>query len=499
MTGAVEGSRQTKSPPRIDRLRGLSGKVLALAILFVMIGELLIFMPSLANYRVSWLKGRIAMAEVAALAVEAAPDNRISDDLRKELLSAAGVEVLALKRDQSRHLMLMADEPPTVVARYDLRDTRIFQLLFDAVTTMLAGGQRVITVVDKPPNMSGDEIELTMSEVPLFAAMVGYAVNILALSVLLSIIVAGFAFIALDRLLVVPIRRLTHSMVRFREQPEDQSRIIEPSDRNDEIGLAEQELEAMQRDLAGTLQQKSRLAALGLAVSKVSHDLRNMLATTQLISDRLSTVQDPTVQRVAPKLVSSLDRAIAFLAQTLVYGRAEEAPPRRDRFPFRQLVEEIIDMVVVQASSHTVLYNDVPAEVVVDADRDQLFRVLMNLVRNATEAFDAQGDPAIPSPTADGMVRITGWREGSVVMIEVRDNGPGVSQRAREHLFEAFRSSARTGGTGLGLAIASELVRAHGGDIRLVAEAARGAVFHISIPDRVAELRPGRRGQREAS
>jgi signal transduction histidine kinase len=498
MTGAVEGSRRTKSPPRVDRLRGLSGKVLALAILFVMIGELLIFLPSLANYRVGWLKGRIAMAEVAALAVEAAPDNQISDDLRKELLSAAGVEVVALKRDQSRHLVLTSKEPLTVVARYDLRETRIFQLLFDAVTTMLAGGQRVITVVDKPPNMSGDEIELAMSEAPLFAAMVGYAVNILALSVLLSIIVAGFAFITLDRMLVVPIRRLTQSMVRFREQPEDQSRIVEPSGRNDEIGLAEQELEAMQRDLAGTLQQKSRLAALGLAVSKVSHDLRNMLATTQLISDRLSSVQDPTVQRVAPKLVSSLDRAIGFLAQTLVYGRAEEAPPRRDRFPLRLLVEEVIDMVVVQASSRTVLYNDVPAEVVVDADRDQLFRVLMNLVRNATEALDAPEEPA-PSPPADGMVRITAWREGSVVMIEARDNGPGVSPRAREHLFEAFRSSARTGGTGLGLAIASELVRAHGGDIRLIAEAARGAVFHISIPDRVAELRPGRRGQREAS
>ena len=156
-------------------------------------------------------------------------------------------------------------------------------------------------------------------------------------------------------------------------------------------------------------------------------------------------------------------------------------------------------MVVVQASSHTVLYNDVPAEVVVDADRDQLFRVLMNLVRNATEAFDAQGDPAIPSPTADGMVRITGWREGSVVMIEVRDNGPGVSQRAREHLFEAFRSSARTGGTGLGLAIASELVRAHGGDIRLVARRPRRAVPHFDTRPVSPTLRPGRRGQREAS
>ena len=279
MTGAVEGPKSTKKPPPVAGLRGLSGKVLTLAIIFVMIGEILIFLPSLANYRVTWLKGRIAMAEVAALAVEAAPDNQISDDLRKELLSAAGVEVVALKRDQSRHLVLMTDEPSTVVARYDLRDNRTFQLLLDAVTTMLAGGHRVITVVDKPPSMSGDEIELAMSEAPLFAAMVGYAVSILALSVVLSIIVAGFAFIALDRMLVVPIRRLTQSMVRFREQPEDQSRIIEPSGRNDEIGLAEQELRAMQRDLAGTLQQKSRLAALGLAVSKVSHDLRNMLST----------------------------------------------------------------------------------------------------------------------------------------------------------------------------------------------------------------------------
>ena len=181
-----------------------------------MIGEILIFLPSLANYRVTWLKGRIAMAEVAALAVEAAPDNQISDDLRKELLSAAGVEVVALKRDQSRHLVLMTDEPSTVVARYDLRDNRTFQLLLDAVTTMLAGGHRVITVVDKPPSMSGDEIELAMSEAPLFAAMVGYAVSILALSVVLSIIVAGFAFIALDRMLVVPIRRLTQSMAASR-------------------------------------------------------------------------------------------------------------------------------------------------------------------------------------------------------------------------------------------------------------------------------------------
>jgi signal transduction histidine kinase len=288
-------------------------------------------------------------------------------------------------------------------------------------------------------------------------------------------------------------RRLTRNMLRFREDPEDPARVIAPSGRTDELGVAEAELAAMQSELSSMLQQKSRLAALGLAVSKVSHDLRNMLASAQLLSDRLSQVDDPTVQKLAPKLVSSIDRAIHLCAQTLKYGRVQEAPPRRERLAVRPLVEETIEAVLAQASDRIVVYNDVAADAEIDADREQLFRILANLVRNAVEALElALKEAALPG---EGVVRIRAWREGSVATVEVRDNGPGVPAKVRENLFKAFRGAGRSGGTGLGLSIAQELAHAHGGELRLIGEA-EGATFWVSIPDRVSELRPGRRGFR---
>ena len=98
----------------------------------------------------------------------------------------------------------------------------------------------------------------------------------------------------------------------------------------------------------------------------------------------------------------------------------------------------------------------------------------------------------------DGHVTISAWREGSVLTIEVRDNGPGIPERVRPKLFEAFQSAAKPGGVGLGLAIAAELIRAHGGEISLAGTGPGGTVFHVVVPDRVVELRPGRRGERRA-
>src|SRR5216684_4414202 len=111
----------------------------------------------------------------------------------------------------------------------------------------------------------------------------------------------------------------------------------------------------------------------------------------------------------------------------------------------------------------------------IDADPDQLFRVLLNLVRNAAQALENRPQ----SDVASMQIRITGRREGAVAIVEVSDTGPGVTAKAREHLFEAFQSTGRPGGSGLGLAIAAELVRAHGGDIHLV-EGTIGATFRIA-------------------
>ncbi len=474
-------------------LKGLSGKVLALTIVFVMLGEVLIFLPSIANFRIQWLKGRVAQAEIAALAAEAAPDRIVSTDLRSEILKGAGVLVVSLTRGDRRQLILRSDGDYMIDQSYDLRVIRWLPAITDAFRVLLTADSRVIGIVDKPPNMSGDMIEIALYEEPLRKAMYGYGFNIFVLSVILSLIVAGLVFVALNMVLVRPMQRLTRNMIAFRQNPEDGSRIIDPSERNDEIGVAERELHDMQTELASMLQQKSRLAALGLAASKVSHDLRNMLSSAQLISDRLASVNDATVQRFAPKLIQSLDRAIAFLTETLQFGRAQEPPPLRDRHKLREITDDVIESAVVQASSRIVLFNNVPADMLIDADRDQLNRVLTNLLRNAIQALEGM---QVESGLPEGHVAVKSWREGSVVTLEVRDNGPGIPEKLRPRLFEAFQSAAKPGGVGLGLAIASELIRAHGGEIRLAGTSAEGTAFHVMIPDRVAELRAGRRGER---
>jgi len=477
--------------------RGLSGKVLVMTIIFVLIGEVLIFLPSIANFRITWLKSRVAVAEVAALAVEAAQDNQISNMLKKELLRGAEVKIIALNKGSSRHLMLQADGDLMIEEKFDLRERQWIMPMVDAFAVLFRTKDRLIGITDHPPKMTGTDIEIALSEKPLRDAMLTFSVNILSLSIFLSFIVAAMVFLALNYVLVRPLRKFTLNMLRFADDPEDQSRIISPDDRQDEIGIAQRELKHMQVQLSTTLHQKSRLAALGLAVSKVSHDLRNMLASAQLLSDRLSMIDDPTVQKFAPKLISSLDRAIGFCEQTLKFGRANEHPPTRERFDLRPLAEEVIDAGVIQASNHVTLYNDIAADLVIDADREQLYRILMNLSRNAVQALES----SIKQGTAlrECSVRMKAWREGGVTTIEVRDNGPGVPARARKHLFEAFTGGARAGGTGLGLAISNELTRAHGGELRLITDADMGAVFWVVIPDRVVELHPGKRGKREVS
>jgi signal transduction histidine kinase len=297
-------------------------------------------------------------------------------------------------------------------------------------------------------------------------------------------------FLALHYLFVRPMWRITRNMVAFRADPENPSRVIARSGRRDEIGTAEEELGAMQRELASMLQQQSRLAALGLAVSKINHDLRNLLASAQLFSDQLSTSPDPKVQRFAPKLMRALERAIAFCQSTLSYGGAQEPPPERRTIQVEPLIEEVHEALGLGLDVPIRWIVAVERGLTMEADHDQLFRVLVNISRNAVQALEARGarDPA------RDQIRITGRREGSVVVIEVSDTGPGVPEKARTHLFQAFQGSARAGGTGLGLAIAAELVRAHGGEIRLV-PGTIGATFSITIPDRAVDL-DTRRGER---
>ena len=476
---ASENGRASRYVP------GLSAKLLLLTILFIMLAEVLVFVPSVSNFRRQWLAERLAAAHIASLAAEAAPGGQLPSMLRDELLERAKVKAIAVKHADARVLIIEMDMPADIDASYDLRNASWLTLIADALMVYVTPEDRVIRVVGEPGISAGELIDVVMGEAPLKAAMVRYSLDILGLSILISIITAALVYLSLDALLVKPMTKLTWNIVRFSERPEDPTRIIAPSSRRDEIGTAERELSTMQKELAETLSQKSRLAALGLAVSKISHDLRNMLSSAQLLSDRLITVKDPTVQRLVPKLIASLDRAIRLCAHTLDYGQAQETPPRRKRFQLAPLITEIGDSLGLPRPKLIDWTVEVEEELEVDADRDQLYRVLSNLCRNAVQALESDTDGM-------GEIVITARREGSVTLIDVRDTGPGVSERAKAHLFQAFQSVARKGGTGLGLAIAAELVNAHGGQIMLISNEG-GATFRVIIPDVVVELQRTRR------
>jgi signal transduction histidine kinase len=479
---------RTEAPvPRLS----LSSKLLVLTILFVMIAEVLIYVPSIANFRLNWLRDRLAAAHTAALVLDAAPSGAVPESLSRQILDSIGAKAVAMKMGQQRRLLATTELPSTVDHEVDVRNETAFEAIIEALQTLLFCKDTDIIRAVGPAPMGGEFVEIVIEESPLRKAMLRFSRNVLLLSIVISAISAALVYLALLHLFVRPMYHITDNMIAFHEDPENPARVIGVSSRKDEIGIAERELASMQRDIASMLNQKSRLAALGLAVSKINHDLRNLLASAQLFSDRLSRLPDPQVQRFAPKLMHSLERAIAFCQSTLSYGGVQEPMPDRRMVALEPLAEDVRETLGLQPDARIGWISAVERGLMVDADYDQLLRVLLNLARNAMQALESRA----PNDPVRDQIRITGRREGAVVVIEIADTGPGVPQKARDHLFEAFQSSTRSGGSGLGLAIAAELVRAHGGEIRLV-DGTIGATFRLTLPDRAVDLE-ARRGERQ--
>ena len=478
MASAID-EQPNRTPPRarLPRRLGLSGKLLLLTIPLVMIAEVLIYVPSIANFWMNRLNARLASANTAALVLDAAPSGMVPESLAHKILDSIGARAVAIKLGQQRRLLASANLPPAIDHDVDMRTLTAWSSIVTSFEMMLETGNQAIRIIGPAPG-GGQFIEVVVDEVPLRKAMYLFSRNLLLVSLAIAILTAALVYFALHFLFVRPMRRLTESLVSFHENPESSARIIVPSNRSDEIGVAERELSDMQRDLVSMLHQKSRLAALGLAVSKINHDLRNLLASSQLLSDQLASVPDPRVQRFAPKLMRSLERAIAFCQSTLSYGRAQEAAPDRRMILIEPVVAEVRESAGLASDTSITWISAIERGLAIDADPDQLFRVLLNLVRNAEQALE--GQPAT-------QIRITGRREGAVAIIEVSDTGPGIPAATRENLFKAFQTSGRPGGSGLGLAIAAELVGAHDGQIHLV-EGTICATFRITIPDRPVEL-----------
>jgi signal transduction histidine kinase len=466
----------------LQRARGrffntLSGRFLLLTAAFVMLAEVLIFVPSIARFRADYLFLKLEKAQIASLALLAS-DQSISADLETELLKNAEVFNVVLRRDEVRQLVLSSPIPAPIWDTYDLRLAGPWELIRDSMAVLADPQNRIIRVIGNPVQDAGLLIEITVETAPLREAMVEYGLRILFLSALISVVTAFLLFLAVQRLLVGPIRRVVRHMQAYAEQPEDARRVIAPSAKVVELRVAEEALESMQLQLTGALRQKERLAQLGGAVAKISHDLRNILTTAQLVADRLEQSADPAVAKAAPKLIGSISRAVSLCESTLAFGKAEEPPPQLKRLPLRVLMEEVAEAEGLTGESAVTGLIDVPAGLVIRADGEQLYRVLINLVRNARQAIEATGQP--------GTIEMSGGEDEQDWWIRVGDTGPGLPPKAREHLFSAFQGGARKGGTGLGLAIAAELVRGHGGRLDLARSDEDGTEFLIRLPKRLS-------------
>lgn len=459
----------------------LSGRLLFFTTLFVLLAEVFIYFPSAARYYHDILAGRLASAQVAVLALDEVRDTDLSPELRREILANAGVRLVGLKRNNTRRLYLAESIPPAKDVEVDLRSAGMVELIWSSLDCMISGGPRVLRIVSVPRLGAGDLIEALVDEAPIRDDMLSYSARVLGLSLLIAGVTSALVFTALYFLFVRPMQRLTQSMVRFQEKPDDAQRIIVPTLRADEIGQSERVLAAMQTELRQALQQREHLAALGTAVAKIQHDLRNILASAQLASDRLAMSKDPTVQMLAPRLVSSIDRAIALATNTLKYGRAEEAPPRRRRQPLLAIADEAMHAALAAGDGRTGWNNAFDPQLEIDADNEQLLRILINVGRNAAQALEGCEGAAIT---------LGAQRQNNVVTIDLSDNGGGIPEEARKRLFEPFSGKGRVGGTGLGLAIARELARGHGGEVALLSSGPTGTTFRITIPD-VAALGDG--------
>jgi signal transduction histidine kinase len=455
--------------------RTLTGRFLLLTIIFVMLAEVLIFVPSVARFREDYLRARLERAQIASLALLAS-DGAISDRLAQELLANAQVYNVVLRRDAVRELVLASPVPGPIRATYDLRAPSDLELIRDAIPALFAPDGQVIRVFGAPVREAGLLIEVTMDAGPLRREMRVYAGRILVISLIISLATAALLFLAVRRLIVEPMRRVVTSMEDYARAPEDARRVITPSATVTELRAAEETLAQMQRDLGQALRQKERLAQLGGAVARISHDLRNILTTATLVADRIDASKDPAVRRAAPKLVAALSRAVNLCESTLAFGKAEEPPPRLATVALRPIVAEVIETerLAGPVDGGVEFLVDVPASLSLRADGEQLFRVLANLVRNARQALQATDTP--------GTVEISAADTPEGVVIRVIDTGPGLPQKARENLFTAFQGGVRKGGTGLGLAIAAELVRGHGGRLDLVRSDDDGTEFRILLP-----------------
>jgi signal transduction histidine kinase len=454
---------------------GLSARLLLLTVLIVVLANLAILPPNLAAFEEQRLLDRLRAAEVATLVTQTAPNGVVTAQISQKLLASAEVVQVSLGVNSERHSILQMPRVQRTPYLVDLRHRSPLSWIAP-FETLFGGGDRMVRVMATPRFLPGDFVEIVAPDGPLRRELLAQLVRLLGIAAFTSVMAGAVVYLSLNLLLVRPMLRISRAMEHFRADPNDASARIKPSGRRDEIGRAERELDRMQTDLLAALSSRARLAALGEAVAKINHDLRNMLTSAQLASERMSASGDPNVAQALPRLERALDRAAQLASNVLAFGRSEEPAPQKRPIALRAALAAAAEDAGLSADGVALetAFADDPQ---ISADPEQLHRILVNLMSNARQAIDqVEGRGGVGRVVAEHSL------EGSNDVLTLSDDGPGLPERARSHIFQPFAGAAREGGTGLGLAIARELAQGHGGELALVSTGPEGTTFEVKLP-----------------
>jgi signal transduction histidine kinase len=446
----------------------LSARLLWLTVIIVTVVEVMILLPSLGRERETWLMSRVREAHLAALTVSSAPHGVIDLSTRNELLRLSGTEAIRLIEPGRSVMVLPMRRSLRPGGSVDLTMETLPLSTLRAILTLAGLAPRELLVTARSPLAQSIIVQIVVRDSTLARRLRVYAFHIASLSLAIALLTGLILYLALDRFLVLPMRRLTESISSFRADPEyavPLTPALPGRFGDDEIALAARELAAMQTELRAALWRNARLAALGTAVAKISHDLRNILSSALLVADRLGNSADPAIKHASETLIDSVERAAELVGRTLSFAREGPPPLLRTPVHLAALVAEIAESLAPMA---TTLNIAIDPSLAPRLDRTQIYRALSNLIRNAAEA-----EAKVITVTATA---------GPIVTLTIADDGPGLPDTARANLFRPFTGSARRGGTGLGLAIARDLVRAHGGELELVSTGPAGTMFRMTLP-----------------
>src|SRR5277367_6684616 len=466
---------------------GLAARVLAVTIGFVLLAMALFYVTRLTAHREMLLHGKIGAVQTTVGAFGLAGPTPPPPDLSQKILNSVDVKWMAIETPAGRREFVTAGGPLPGVESIVADDNSYLEGIAATFHALFAAPGTVVNL-SAPAQANEPAIEFAFDESTLVQSLRRVSYNFLTISLTIAAVVTCVLWAALWRMVLQPVRRLTSNIIAFGESPQDASRVIAPTGRGNEIGRAEAALAVMQRSLAHELAQRKRLAELGMAVARINHDLRNILSAAQLISDRLATIPDPLAQRLAPRLVATLDRAILFCQSTLTYGAAREQAPARRSFDLRETVRQVVETAQATSCGAIAYAIEIPHNFELFADPDHVQRTIENLARNAAQALQSQARNAAQGARGEGSpaIHFAAIRTDGVVLIEISDNGPGFPPEQASRIFEPFHLSTREGGSGLGLAIAADLVARNGGSIALAPSQPDdfycGARFLLTLP-----------------